>query len=87
MDTNTETKTIEVIVDAPKDPEPKTFRFAESETVGDAAKRAAAEFGYGPGNPSLQTRDGKVLDRSLTLKQAGVHNGERLELVDAGGGV
>lgn len=78
---------IEVIVYAPKTPEPKTFGFAGSETVGEAAKHAAEAFGYGPGNPSFETKDTRVLDRSLTLVAAGVHNGEKLELVDAGGGV
>jgi hypothetical protein len=82
-----ERRTIVVIVFAPKEIEPKRFRFRRDETVGVAAKTAATAFGYEEGNPSFQTKDGKVLERSLTLEAAGVHNREELELVDAGGGV
>jgi len=80
-------RTIVVIVFAPKDPEPKRFRFRTDETVGQAAKVAADAFGYVAGTPSFQTEAGTVLDRNLTLAAAGVHNREKLELVDAGGGV
>lgn len=80
-------RTIVVIVFAPKDPEPKRFRFRLDETVGEAAKVAATAFEYEVGTPSFQKEDGKVLDRSLTMEAAGVHNREKLELVDAGGGV
>ena len=47
----------------------------------------ADAFGYTGGTPSFQTEFGTVLDRNLTLAAAGVHNREKLELVDAGGGV
>jgi hypothetical protein len=80
-------RTIVVIVFAPKDLEPKRFRFGTDETVGVAAKIAADAFGYTAGTPSFQTEAGTVLDRNLTLAAAGVRNRERLELVDAGGGV
>jgi hypothetical protein len=80
-------RTIVVIVFAPKDPEPKRFRFRLEETVGEAAKVAAEAFEYEVGTPSFQLENGTVLDRSLTLEAAGVHAKERLELVDAGGGV
>jgi hypothetical protein len=76
-----------VIVFAPKDLEPKRFRFRSDETVGSAAKVAADAFGYEGGTPSFQTENGAVLDRNRTLAEAGVRNGEKLELVDAGGGV
>jgi hypothetical protein len=82
-----ERERIVVIVFAPKDPEPKRFRFRLDETVGEAAKLAAARFAYRVGTPSFQTEGGTVFDRTLTLRAAGVHNREKLELVDAGGGV
>jgi len=78
---------IEVVVYAPSQPDPKTFKFQADELVGVAAKAAAAAFGYADGNPSFQREDGKVLDRTITLKAADVRIGEKLELVDAGGGV
>lgn len=80
-------RTVVVIVFAPKDPEPKKFRFLLSQTVGDAAKVAADAFKYTAGTPSFQTEGGTVLDRNLTLEAAGIRNREELELVDAGGGV
>ncbi len=79
--------TVVVTVFAPKEPRPRRFRFLLDDTVGAAAKTAAAKFGYGEGTPSFQTEDGSVLDRDLTLRAAGVRNNEKLELVDAGGGV
>lgn len=79
--------TIVVIVHAPKDPHPKRFRFELTETVGAAARIAAEAFGYEANAPSFQTESDDVLDRNLTLEVAGVRNGEKLELVDAGGGV
>lgn len=80
-------RTIVVLVYAPKDLEPKRFRFSLVATVGAAAKVAAEAFGYQGGNPSFQKKDEVVLDRNLTLEAARVHNREHLELVDAGGGV
>lgn len=82
-----ERHTFVLIIFAPKEIEPKKFRFRRDEKVGKAAKTAAVAFGYEEGNPSFQTRKGDVLDRELTLEGAGVHNREELELVDAGGGV
>lgn len=79
--------TVLLIVHAPRDPEAKPFRFPFSEIVGDAAKTAAAAFDYAAGTPSFRKDDGTVLDRTISLQAAGVHNGEKLELVDAGGGV
>jgi len=80
-------RTIVVLVYAPKELDPKKFRFQLDETVGAAAKVAAEAFGYHAGNPSFQKKDGIVLDRNITLEEAKVHNREHLELVDAGGGV
>lgn len=76
-----------VIVLAPREPAPKTFQFRPTETVHEAARTAADAFGYQGGSPSFETEDHVVLDRDKTLEQAGVHNGERLHLVDVGGGV
>ncbi len=80
-------ETLVLIVFAPKDVEPKRFRFRIEETVERAAHTAAEAFGYAAGSPSFQRADGQVLDRALTLKRACLHNRERVELVDAGGGV
>jgi hypothetical protein len=78
---------IVLVVYAPKDPHAKRFRFPLADTVGAAAQVAAEAFGYAAGNPSFQVKEDPVLDRSLTLEQAGLHNHEHVELVDAGGGV
>ena len=78
---------IVLVVFAPKEIEPKRFRFSLSETVGAAAKVAAEAFDYAVGQPSFQVKDDPVLSRELTLEQAGLRNHEHVELVDAGGGV
>lgn len=78
---------VEIKVFAPRDPEERVFVFERSTTVGEAAKSVAEAFGYAPGNHTFQTRNDEVLDRSLTLKAAHVHNQQLLELVDVGGGV
>jgi hypothetical protein len=78
---------LHVIVYAPRDPEPKPFTFPPGESVGQAAAQAAAEFGYAPSNFSFQTESGEVLNRDLTLAAAGVRSGEKLTVVDVGGGV
>jgi hypothetical protein len=76
-----------VIVFAPREPNPKTFEFRRTETVRDSARTAADAFGYEGGNPSFETEHHVVLDRDKTLAEAGVHDDERLNLVDVGGGV
>jgi hypothetical protein len=78
---------VRVKVFSPRDPDGKWFRFRKDQTVGSAAQVAATEFGYEGGSPTFETKKKVVLDRSLTLKDAGVHNREVLELVDAGTGV
>lgn len=78
---------LRVIVYAPRDPEPKHFTFPAGETVGQAATTAAAEFDYAPSNFSFQTESGEVLNRDLTLAAARVRDGEKLTIVDVGGGV
>jgi hypothetical protein len=76
-----------VTVYAPREPDPKTFRFRRTETVGAAAATAAQQFGYTSGTPSFQNSADEVLDRNLSLAAAHVHNGDTLEVVDVGGGV
>jgi hypothetical protein len=78
---------LHVIVVAPRDPEPKEFAFPPEERVGQAANDAAAKFGYVTSNFSFQTVRGVVLGRDLTLASAGVRDGEKLTIVDVGGGV
>lgn len=78
---------LNIKVFAPREPEPRLFSFPRPEHVGDAAASVAAAFGYQPGTPSLQASDGTVLPRDVSLAAAHVHDGDTLELVDAGGGV
>lgn len=78
---------LHLVVSSPRDPEPKNFEFPHSELVGEAAQKAAIEFGYTPGTPSFQTGDRVTLDRTISLAAAHVHNGDHLELVDVGAGV
>jgi hypothetical protein len=81
--------TIRVIVFAPRSPHPKEFTWPKTLKVGEAAREAATAFGYQGGNPGLQTEGHppKVLDNNKTLEQEHVRNGEKLELIDTGGGV
>jgi hypothetical protein len=79
--------TITVRVFAPRATEPRTYTWPKTTRVGEAAAEAARDFGYEPGNPSLQNADGEVLDRDKPLVAAGVRDGDELELVDVGGGV
>jgi hypothetical protein len=80
---------ITVIVFAPRSPHPKEFTWPRTLKVGDAARQAATAFGYQAGNPGLQTEGHhpRVLDNSKTLAEEHVENGEKLELIDTGGGV
>jgi hypothetical protein len=80
---------LRVIVFAPRYPDPKEFFWRRTLLVGEAAKLAANAFGYAAGNPGIQTFTDppKTIDSKLTLEAAHVHCGEKLELVDTGGGV
>lgn len=79
---------LHVEVFAPSIPKPKRFAFPSTETVGDAATKAATEFGLHPTSPSFEVEALEaVLDRTKTLAEAGVEDGWLLELVDVGGGV
>lgn len=80
---------VNVIVYSPRTPAPKHFKWQKTMRVGEAAKEAAAEFGYQAGNPGLQTtgEPPHVLDNNRTLAEEHVENGTKLELIDTGGGV
>jgi hypothetical protein len=78
---------LHLVISSPRDPEPKNLEFPHAELVGEAARKAAEEFGYTPGTPTFQTADRVTLDRSISLAAAHVHNGDHLELVDVGAGV
>jgi hypothetical protein len=80
---------VKVIVFSPRSPAPKEFTWLETLTVGQAARESATAFGYQGGNPGLQTTGNppRVLDNSKTLAAEHVDNGDKLELIDTGGGV
>lgn len=80
---------VRVLVFAPRSPHPKEFTWRKTLKVGEAALEAATAFDYKAGNPGLQTEGNppRVLDNSKTLAEEEVRNGEKLELVDTGGGV
>ena len=77
---------ITVTVFAPREPDGREFTWSKHLAVGEAAQEAAAAFGYTPGTPTL-AKDRVALDRTKQLVAAGVREGDRLELVDTGGGV
>lgn len=77
---------LKVTVFAPRAPKPKKFKWRADMTVGAAAAEAAEAFGYASGSHTL-ARDGVALDRETGLADAGIRDGDELELVDIGGGV
>lgn len=76
-----------VSVFSPRDPDPRTFTWAKTTKVADAASEAASAFGYEAGTPTFRNGEGRVLDRNKPLVAEHVNDGDRLELVDIGGGV
>jgi hypothetical protein len=78
-----------IVVHAPRSPQPKTFTWAKTMKVGDAAKEAATAFGYAAGNPGLQTLDTppRPLDNNKPLVAEHLKDGDELEITDTGGGV
>jgi hypothetical protein len=78
------TVTVEVL--SPKEVDPKTFTWPITMKVEDAAKEAAAAFGYGAGNPTFKLGN-DIINRNKTLQGAHIKDGDKLELVDVGGGV
>jgi hypothetical protein len=79
-------QTIEVTVFAPRHPDGREFHFDKHLTVGAAAEQAARAFGYAAGTHTF-AKDGVALDRGKQLVAAHVRDGDKLELVDTGGGV
>lgn len=77
---------LHVKVVAPRSPKPKKFTWEQHLLVRDAAADAAQAFSYTGGTPAL-SKDDKVLDGDQELVQAGVRDGDTLELLDKGGGV
>jgi hypothetical protein len=84
--TQPQVHTVTVEVFSPKEVDPKTFTWSITMKVEDAAKEAATAFGYGPGNPTFKLGN-EILNRNKTLQGAHVKDGDKLELVDVGGGV
>lgn len=76
--------TVEVF--APRQAQPKTFTWSLDLTVRVAAKQAADAFGYQGGDPTLG-RGNETFDRNKTLEQEHVHQHDKLDLLDVGGGV
>jgi hypothetical protein len=83
----TDKKTLEVEVFSPNEVEGKDFSFDKHLTVGEAAEQAANAFGYAPGGKPSFAKDQVALERGKQLVAAGVRDGDKLDLVDVGGGV
>lgn len=82
-------KQLTLVVHAPRSPDSKTFTWAKTMKVGDAAKEAAVAFGYAGGNPSFQTlaTPPRQLDKNKTLVAEHLKDGDEIEITDTGGGV
>ena len=65
----------------------RSFTWNRSEIVGEAADEVAEAFGIKAEDPTFQTKCDSILDRSQTLQDAGVKEGDKLEFVSPGGGV
>jgi hypothetical protein len=77
---------LEVEVSAPRVPDPKTFTWSKHMRVSEATADAARAFGYTGESFSL-VRNGVALDPDKQLVAAGVRDGDKLRLLDTGGGV
>lgn len=87
---NQDKQELTLVVHAPRAPEPKTFTWAKTLKVGEAARLAATEFGYMGGNPGLlllRETPPRVLDNNKTLVAEHLQDGDELEITDTGGGV
>ena len=80
-------KSISLVVSAPNTPDSKHMSFKLASLVGEDADEAAEKFGYAPGGAVSFRFKGTVLDRGVTLAQAGLQNKDEVDLVSAGGGV
>ena len=80
---------ITVVVYSPNHAEPRHFEWEAELLVGKAAIAAAEAFGIfvGETKPTFRNEAGDILDTAVTLAEAGVHEGSKLELVSSGGGV
>lgn len=78
---------ITVKVFVPSSTRPRPFTWAATKTVGEAAKDVAEAWCLETEAPTFQNHCDEVLDRDKSLKDAGVSEGDQLELVSAGGGV
>jgi len=80
-------KNIVLVVSAPNTPDSKHMPFKTDLLVGAAADEAAEKFGYAAGGtPSFRVGT-NVLDRNITLADAGLQHKDEVDLVSAGGGV
>jgi len=77
---------LHVEVSAPRAPEPKNFTWSKHMLVSEATAEAGRAFGYTGESLSL-VRDGVELDPDKQLVAAGVRDGDKLRLLDTGGGV
>jgi hypothetical protein len=85
----TTTSTITVIVYSPNHTDPKRFTWSTGHTLGRAAIEAAEAFGLfvGQTKPTFRNQAGELLDITASLAEAGVQEGDKLDLVTSGGGV
>lgn len=79
-------KMLDVIVRAPRVPEPMEFEWDRNKKVGEGARESADAFGYTGDNPTFKKGE-DVLHREKPLHAAGIEDGDTVWLVDAGGGV
>lgn len=61
---------------------PHAMTFPRTSTVGAAAAAAAAGFGLEPRSPSFQLPTADVVDPDVSLAEAGIGDGESVEIVD-----
>jgi hypothetical protein len=82
-------KHLTLVVHAPRSPDPKTFTWAKTMKVSDAAKEAALAFGYSGVNAELQLlgKKPRMLDGQKTLVAEHLKDGDELEVTSTGGGV
>lgn len=76
---------------APRATEPREFTWPQTMKVGDAAREAAATFGYTGANPGLQLLQpgdtARMLDNNKPLVAERLKDGDELEISSTGGGV
>ena len=83
-------QSLTLLVYAPREVDPRTFTWPKTLKVAEAARLAAAAFGYsGESTPKLQRDDesGEVLDPQKPLVAERLKDGDALTLIADGGGV